>query len=106
MEIIYRNKNSLNGELIDYSQPEAVRAMIRRDAYDDQSYGLCQIWTTLGWTNIQRWPITMLAIAEKQYVHKNGEWEDIMKTDLRTLIDFAHSHIAHINRKSAGGQLT
>jgi len=93
--VIYNQSQTLEGNLTDYSGPVPMRAVIRRNAYDHQSYGAAQAWTPNGWTDIQRFPINHFAIEGRSYVSPDGAWEHIMENDLLSLIGYAKNHMAH-----------
>ena len=96
-QLIYKGQQSLNGSLTDYTGPVPVRAVVKRDSYDFQSYGIAQVWTVEGWADIQRFPINRLAISGKSYVAEDGEWETIMEEDLIALVEYASCHLSHVD---------
>lgn len=97
-KLIYKGQQSLIGNLTDYAQGTPVRAVVHRDAYDSQSYGIAQMWTANGWADIQLFPIHLLAVGEKSYVSKDGEWESAMEDDLIALIAYAYNHLLHAGK--------
>ena len=94
--LVYKSAQSLEGCLTDYSRSAPVRAVIRRDAYNSQSYGVAQQWTDKGWVEVQRFPIHLLAISAASYVSRDGDWEDVMEEDLRKLVGHAHAHLLEV----------
>ena len=97
--LIWTGNQSKNGSLTDYSGATPLRAVIKRDAYDFQSHGTAQAWTSDGWTDIQRFPIDRFAIKDTSYVSKDGTWETVIESDLLSLIEYAHSHMNNVNKE-------
>jgi len=93
-KLIFKQNQSLNGSLTDYSGSSPVRATIRRNAYDNQSYGISEVWESQGWVTIQQFPIQNLSVSSVSYVARDGEWEALMEADLNELIAYAHEHLA------------
>jgi hypothetical protein len=107
---IWVAKQSLNGSLIDSTHEPKLRAVIRRNAYDEQSYARVEAWTADGWSVIHSVPITDLPIAAYDYVYGGWDrdhfagtvlgragmpfWEEAMATDLVSLIDFGKRFFA------------
>jgi len=94
--LVYKSGQSLEGCLTDYSRSAPVRAVIRRDAYDKQSFGVAQVWTDNGWVDIQRFPIHVFSVSAKSYVSRDGEWEHLMEADLTQLVGHAHVHLLEV----------
>jgi hypothetical protein len=94
--LVYKSAQSLEGCLTDYSRSAPVRAVIRRDAYNFQSYGAAQTWADNGWVEVQRFPIHMFAISAASYVSRDGEWEHLMEADLTQLVGHAHAHLLEV----------
>lgn len=95
-KLIYKTRQSLHGSSTDYCGEIPVRAVVKRDAYDEQSHGVAQVWTAEGWTDVQRFPVSVLAVAGCSYVSRDGEWEDAMVHDLDGLVAYAYEHLANV----------
>ena len=93
--LIYKGRQSLEGCLTDYSNSTAVRAVVKRDAYDAQSHAIAQAWSDNGWVDIQRFPVQALAVKSCSYVDRDGDWEHVMEKDLTELVRYAHDHLNH-----------
>lgn len=93
--LTFKGSQSLNGSLTDYSGSVPLRAVVKRDAYDNQSYGLAQAWSENGWVDIQRFPIDQLSISGFSYVARGDEWEAFAVRDLDRLMTYAQNHIAN-----------
>jgi|DEB0MinimDraft_3_1074331.scaffolds.fasta_scaffold109453_2 hypothetical protein len=92
--LIYKGSQSLEGSLTDYAGTVPVRAGVKRDAHDKQSFGVAQVWTDNGWSDVQRFPIHMFEVSAKSYVARDGEWEHLIEADLRELVSYARKHLA------------
>lgn len=83
----WRGSQSLDAERIEVlADGTRVRAVIHRDAYDNQSYARVQAWTTdNGWQTITSTPIGITLIHGHSYVEKAG-WQDAAASDMADLI--------------------
>jgi len=90
LSFITTTSQSLHGSKI----AGEVKAVIVRDAYDSQSYGLVQAWTDGGWKDIQRLPIDGFEVSQFSYVSKNDEWKGAMARDLDNLLDWGYKFLA------------
>lgn len=98
--LIYKQDQSLCGSLTDYSGEVPVRGQVRRNAYDNQSHGAAQVWTSHGWTDVQRFPISECAVSRHSYVTADGKWEESMTADLNDLVAYAHAHLAALEENN------
>jgi hypothetical protein len=91
---IHKGSQSLKGSMINTDYTPHLRATINRDAYDPQSWSDIEVWTTNGWTSIQRFPIGELRIKNYSYVSSGEDWKQAMKEDLTDLIKFGYDFLA------------
>lgn len=92
LSFITTTSQSLHGSKI----AGEVKAVIIRDFYDFQSYGLVQAWTDGGWKDIQRLPIDGFEVRQFSQYHstKSDEWKDAMARDLDNLLDWGYKFLA------------
>lgn len=87
-----RRDQDLNGEAIDYGHTPRLRAYIRRNAYDTQSYARVYSWTQEGWKDITFLPVDSLKVHPFSYrtpkdPEKESAWQEAMREDLDALLD-------------------
>lgn len=89
-----RHSQDLVGEAIDYGHTPRLRAYVRRNAYDTQSYARVYSWTEEGWKDVTFVPVVDLKVHPFTYrtpktPEKEAAWQDAMRGDLDTLLDKA-----------------
>ena len=94
---IYNGKQDLIGSQIDGN----VKAYIKRNAHDFQSYGVVQAWTSAGWADIQSFPIERFSVSTFSYVTNNDAWKDAMARDLSTLIKLGKKFLIEAARHAS-----
>jgi hypothetical protein len=94
---IHKGQHDLIGSQIDGN----VKAYIKRNSYDHQSYGVVQAWTSTGWADIQRFPIERFSVSTFSYVTNNDAWRDAMARDLSTLIKSGKKFLIEAARHAA-----
>lgn len=92
---IYLGTQSLNGEAIDMEHSPRLRARIKRDSHDSQSFVIAESWTAEGWKEITRRPISAVAVADYScYGPDKESWKPVMTSDLDSLLTFARDFYA------------
>ena len=96
MTVIHQGKSDLMGSIIVGN----VRATIKRNSHDFQSWGKVEAWTASGWTEIQRFPIDRFRVFNHSYVGTNG-WEIDMKEDLGDLANLGWEFLVNMKEEQA-----
>ncbi len=87
-ERIWNGDQSLYGSRIVRWGSELLRASIRRDAYDNQSSAVVEVWCIgRGWREVQRVPIQDLPVAACSYVTKPERFTAPMRESLTLLCE-------------------
>ena len=87
----WKQSQSLCGEIIwKRSDGTRFRALLERNAYDDQSSLKVYTWTSSeGWALVTRKPIEMCASKRWSYVSRGDEWHSDAYEDMWRIIDEA-----------------
>lgn len=99
LDYCYKTSQSLRGSRIVNTTYAPIRASIVRDAYEEQSYGLGEVWTTLGWSQVQRLPISDFPIHMHSWAAQDGTWESDMYFSLDDLIERVLTFLDNMNMK-------
>ena len=84
---MFNRNQTLAGTAIDHTHEPQLRAIVKRNAYDAQSYQKVEAWTAAGgWAEIMALPIEESLIADYDYVSRK-DWEPAMNVDLDRLLD-------------------
>ena len=87
---MYANKNqSLEVSMVDNNHVPKLRAKVRRNAYDHQSWGNVSAWSEGGWQVIETWPIETFGISTHSAFTQNTIWQDAGRLDCERLLDWA-----------------
>ena len=87
----WKAHQSLNGEWIAglADGKTRVRARIRRNAYDEQSFAILEAWTDAhGWVEVTTRPIGDMEVSRFSHVTRE-DWTASMVLDLDMLLDLA-----------------
>jgi hypothetical protein len=88
-DTVYTNKNqSLEVSVVDNTHSPKLRAKVRRNAHDDQSWGNVSAWGEGGWQVVETWPIETFEISAHNYYAQNTIWQDTGRQDCERLLDW------------------
>ena len=73
----WRGSQSLEADrVVALSEGHRVRTVLKRDAYDHQSYVRAEVWTDeKGWAFLEYWPIGDFELKNSSYTTKSDEWQ-------------------------------
>ena len=90
IEPVYAKQNqSLEVSMVDNNHVPKLRAKVRRNAYDHQSWGNVSAWSESGWQVIETWPIETLGISTHSTFTPTTIWQDAGRLDCERLLDWA-----------------
>jgi hypothetical protein len=88
-EAIHQTGQDLQGERVVETDGRVLRARVRRNAYDKQSWAMAEVLTGNGWADLVNLPIGDCSVSGFSYVSRAGDWEGAMASDLGLLIEIA-----------------
>lgn len=87
-EEFWRGSQSLEAERIVKAGDLRLRALVKRDAYDVQSYAKVYAWTAKeGWSHVTSIPLERTEVRKRAYVERGDEWRASARKDLDALVN-------------------
>lgn len=83
---------SIYGRKIDPSHTPKLKAEVRRNAFDDQSWATVSAWSDTGWQTVTTVPIEATAVAKFSYTQYERKFNEIrlaLYDDLNDLLNRA-----------------
>lgn len=86
-EDFWRGSQSLEAERIVKVGELRLRALVKRDSYDVQSYAKVYAWTAKeGWSHVTSIPLERTEMRKRAYVERGDEWHAAARKDLDALV--------------------
>lgn len=89
----YNKSQSLYCRAIDRDYDHKLSCLIKRNAYDNQSYAKVEVWNNQnGWLFIRDWPIQAMRAFDYSYIldfEKDIGLKDIFQADADECLDWA-----------------